>query len=173
MTNEEKPGRHAVSDLRTKYFPKNRIGHGLISLAPWLNVVLLLMLFMMLDGKFVTVQQGIVVELPQAPFAGGSRSGLIAVVLSVESTVPGEREETVFFDDARYLVRSGHDMDKLRNAFSVGANSHPDSDLVVKADKRVQYGTIMMLCEMAQAVGIKNVNLASKQRVDAEGTDTP
>ncbi|MBN2302723.1 MAG: biopolymer transporter ExbD [Lentisphaerae bacterium] len=159
-----------VSGLRTRFFPKSRIGHGLISLAPWLNIAVLLFMFISLDGKFVTQHQGMVVELPEMPFRNGSRSGLIVVVLSVEKPGGIGREETVFFDDARYMVKSVEDMEKLKTAFIAGNKRHPDADLVVKADKNVQYGTIMLLCEMAQSVGIKNINLASRSAMQEEAS---
>ena len=46
-----------AAELRTRYFPKSRIGQGLISVAPWVNIVLLLIFLLLLDRKSV-IQPG-------------------------------------------------------------------------------------------------------------------
>jgi biopolymer transport protein ExbD len=90
------------SGLRTKYVPRSRIGQGLISVAPWVDVVLLIVFFLLV-GSRVVLQPGVVVALPEGPFTEGTRPGLIAVVLSVGGE-GGRREEIVFFDDERFRM---------------------------------------------------------------------
>ena len=96
---------YALSGLRTRYFPRFRVGQGLLSVAPWLNLGLLILFFLTLDSKFL-LQPGVVIRLPQAPFRDGLHPTLTAVVLSVESGVGGAHEEIVFFDDERFLAGS-------------------------------------------------------------------
>jgi len=129
--------------------------------APWLDVVLLIVLFVLLEAKFV-LQPGVVIDLPEAPFHGGFRSGMVVVVLSVMGTEDRSRDEIVFFDDERFLVRYDGQMRNLTDSFAAGARQHPDEALIIQADRHVRHGTVMMLLNMAQQVGIKTVNVAAR-----------
>lgn len=149
-----------VSGLRTRYFPKSRIGQGLVSVAPWVDVVLLVIIFAILDPKLV-LQPGIVIEPPEMPLMKGVRSGLIAVVLSVRSEERGSREEIVYFDDARFLVKHEDQMQDLEEAFATQAG-RPDAILVIQADRHVRHGTIVRLWNMAAQAGIKKVSVGSR-----------
>jgi len=157
----------ALSGLRTRYFPKSRIGQGLVSMAPWLNIVLLLIFFAILDARFV-LQPGVVIQLPEAPFAEGLRSGLTAVVLSLETGVPGVREEAVIFDDARFQVSNASQMKRLKQALTAGAYQHPSWGLVILADRHAQVDTVIRLMDMAREAGIKTVNLGTRETAARE-----
>jgi len=150
-----------VSGLRTRYTPKSRIGQGFVSLAPWFDVILLALFFVLLETKFV-LQPGVTVELPTAPFTGGMRSDLIAVVLSVESQVPGTRDEIVFFDDDRYMVRDEKQMRRLQRTLRARSRKQAESGLIIQADRAVRQGTLAKLLEMARQVGVPRVNLATR-----------
>lgn len=150
-----------VSGLRTRYYPKSRIGQGMISMAPWVDIILLIIFFVIMDAKLV-LQPGVIVELPTAPFTEGSHSGLIAVVLSVRGPEAGGRKEIVFFDDERFLVEDKEQMQGLKRAFAARVREHPDADLDVRADRRVSHGTVMAIMNMAREVGIKKVNVAER-----------
>ena len=156
-----------LSGLRTRYFPKSRIGQGLISMAPWLNIVLLIVFFAILDARFV-LQPGVVIQLPEAPFTEGLRSGLTAVVLSLETGVPGVREEAVVFDDARFQVSSASQMRRLKQALTAGSYEHPAWGLVILADRHVPLDTVIRLMDMAREAGIKTVNLGTREAAARE-----
>jgi biopolymer transport protein ExbD len=162
MIRKTLPGSRTVSGLRTRYVPRSRIGQGFVGVAPWLDVVLIVLFFILLESKF-TLQPGVVIDLPEAPFRDGLRSELIAVVLSVESRGQGNREEIVFFGDNRYLVKDADQMHKLRRAFLRGSRRHPDSGLIIEADKAVYHGTLVKLFNFAGEVGIKQVSIATRE----------
>ncbi len=154
--------------LRTRYRPRNRIGQGLISAAPWVDVVLLLIFFTLLDSKMV-LQPGFVIELPEASFRDGSRSSMLAVVISVETIDGSERQEIVFFDDVRFMVKSYEQMEKLKYAFAEYLKKMPEFNLIIQADKHVSHGTLVKLYDIAGDVGIKTVNIALRDVVEQEG----
>ena len=146
--------------LRTRYVPKSRIGQGLISTAPWLSVVLLLVTFLVV-GSQVVVQPGVVVELPQAPFTDGFQSRWLAVILSV----PGpddHREAIVFFDDERFRLSEPSQVDALRQALQRKMREQPDPFLVIQADRTVEYGVMVQVVNLARQAGVKRVNQAVK-----------
>ena len=151
----------SVSGLRTRYYPRSRIGQGLISMAPWLNLVLLILFFVMLDSKLV-LKPGIVVDLPRAPFREGTRSDMIAVVLSVAGTERGVREEIVFFNDVRFRIRQEGQMENLKQAFAAARKRYSNTDFLIQADHRVPNGTIVDLMNIAREAGIKRVVMATK-----------
>ena len=149
-----------MTGLRMRYFPKNRIGQGLLSMAPWLNVVLLIMCFMLLNAK-TTLQNGVVINLPSVPFREGTGSELVAAVVSVPGS-SGGREENIFFDDVRFRVRNEQEMKDLKQNMSKQLRGRSDLSLVIQADEEVAQGTIVKLMNIALEVGIKRVNIAAK-----------
>jgi biopolymer transport protein ExbD len=152
----------SLTGLRTRFFPRSRIGQGLIAVAPWVNLVLLIVLFSMVESR-VVLQPGLVVSLPPATFRDGLRSSLVAVVLAVGGgTAP--REEIVFFNDQRYTVSDAKAMENLKEALARAREAKGEEGLIVQADQRVSHGTIVELMNMALEVGLKKVNLAEKPR---------
>jgi len=147
--------------LRTRYYPKTRMGQGIVRMAPWINVTLLVMFFLLLNKQLV-MQPGVIVKLPVTPFREGTLSDLIAVVLFVTDPVNQRRDEIVFFDDERYVLRQPEDVDKLRGAFQTSVRKRPASDLVLLADRRIEHGTIAALMDLAAEAGIQRVNLATR-----------
>jgi biopolymer transport protein ExbD len=158
----------AAEGLRTRFFPKSRIGQGVISMAPWLNLVLLIAFFVLLDRKFV-LQPGVVIRLPRAPFTDGTLQGMTVVALSVPSGA-GEREEIVIFDDERFLVRKPERMIALREALESAARRRSADRLIVMADASVRHGTVATLVNMAEEAGLREINVAARDAAQPNGT---
>ena len=154
---KEKAGSAVLSGLRTRFYPKSRIGHGLISVGPWVDIVLIIVLFALLSGR-VVVQPGVTVELPFGRPKEATALGLMAVVLSVKG-VSGT-EQMVFFDDERFIVGQESQMAGLRRALKESRGKHPEAGLTIQADRRVEHGTVMDLMNMALDAGIQEVNIA-------------
>jgi biopolymer transport protein ExbD len=161
MKSREKFGNWGVSGLRTRYFPKNRIGHGFLIISPWINIVLLLLYLVLLD-KHLVVQPGVMLDLPRAPFLEGSAPGMNIVVIAVKPVSGQPAEDIAFFDDVRFRVTQPHRRDALREALREGHIRHDRSSLVIQADQAVSAGTMMLIMNLAQEVGIERVNLATR-----------
>lgn len=157
------PPEQTVSGLRTRFTPRSRINQGLIGAAPWVNLLLLMLMFVLFQGRLV-LRPGVVVQLPEGEFRSGTAGPvMVAVVVAVE---PAGREaggEAVFFDDVRYRVGQPEDMENLKAAFARRTGEHPGEALVIQADQRVNHGTVMALMNMASEVGIRTVNLAFRE----------
>ena len=149
--------------IRTRFFPRSRIAQGLISVAPWVDIVLLVVLFLVVGSRII-LQPGVVVSLPEAPFTDGARPGMTVVVLSVGSEHAGTREEMVFFDDERFRAGDSAQMERLRQAIARAARARPDANLILQADQRIRHGTIVALMNMALEVGVARVIIAEKPR---------
>jgi len=144
-----------TSDLRTRYFPKSRIGHGLVSVAPWANVLLLMFLYVLMAQRFV-IQPGLVVSLPKGPFMQGTPPGLTALI------VPVAGDSIVFFDDLRYNLADERQVGVLKAAFAEQVNVRPDTPLVIEADEQVPHGTVVRMMNLALEAGFRKVNIAEK-----------
>jgi biopolymer transport protein ExbD len=149
--------------LRTRFFPRSRVSQGLIGVAPWVNVVLLLFLFHLVGSRLV-LQPGVVVSLPEAPFTDGTRPGLMAVILPVGSERAGAREEMIFFDDERFRASDAAQMDRLKLALSRAVRARPGASLILQADQGIRHGTVVLVMNMALEVGISSVNIAERPR---------
>ncbi len=154
--------------LRTRYRPRNRIGQSLISAAPWVNIVLLVLFFMMLESK-ITLQPGFVIELPDSRFNEGLRSGMQAVVFSLQAPSGWDRQEVVFFDDVQFWVNNSEQMIKLKYAFADHMKKDPESGLIIQADSNVKNGTLTMLYDMACEAGVKMVDIALHDTARPDG----
>ena len=151
-----------ATELRTRFKPRSRIGHGLVSAAPWIDIVFLFFIFLMIDGRFV-LQAGYNVDLPEAPFTEGIRPGAMMVITSTRSGLKGERNEMIFFDDVCFNPLKREHMLKLRDSLEQTAAADGDAGLVVFADSMVRHGTLMEILRMAQEAGIATVNMASRR----------
>ncbi len=157
---EIKPMAWRVAGFR-RYQPANSIGNTLATTAPWVSVTLLVVFYLGLSQSFV-LQPGISVELPQAPFNDGTRHGHDLVVLAPEPPAGKAREELVFFDDQRFMVRDAAQMDALRAALARATRDRPAMPVVIEADAAVRHGTMVRLFNMAQEAGSREVHLATR-----------
>ena len=143
------------------YRPENRLSNGLVAMAPWVSVGLLVALYLYALAPNV-LQPGITLQLPESAFADGRHYGHNLAVLSLPAPGKPEREEIFFFDDQRYLGREAGDMDALRSALSTAFAQKPQLPLVVEADRAVRHETLVKLYEMAAEAGFREVNLATR-----------
>jgi biopolymer transport protein ExbD len=149
--------------LRTRFNPRSRIGRGLVSVAPWLDIVLVLLFFVLIDRRLV-LQPGTVVSLPTAGFEEGERPNLVAVAFSVRGVNGGPHKDVVFFDDERFLLGEREQVQKFKTVLAQEAREHPDAALTIQADAAMPHGTVMQLMRMARDVGIPRVNIAARPR---------
>ena len=159
----------ALSGLRTRYAPRSRIGQGLISVAPWLNIVLLLVFFAMVESRSLLVP-GVVVRLPELPFRDGTPPGMTAVALSIGQP-GGGREDLIIFNDERFPLNSPKQMQLLREAFTERARQQTGVPLVLLADERMSHGTVMRIVNMAREAGFREVNIAARESGQAPVQD--
>ncbi len=164
MPPQRIPSRGSASGLRTRFSPRSRLSHGWITLAPWLNVFLLMVFYILVFSRIV-VQPGYVVELPTAPFANGLHPVMTAVVLSMEPAGSGGREEVIFFDDVPFRIHREKQWDRLHQAMNEFLHQRPGVDLTIVADSRVRYGTLVELMTRARQLGVKRINLAHRERL--------
>jgi len=134
------------------------VSQGLISVSPWLDLLLILLLFFLVESRIVLCP-GVVMKLPEGTFAGGVPSGLPLIVQCVDGQ-EGRCEEIAFIDDERYEMSSQNHMDALEARLEEQHGHKSDVAVTIYADESVRHGTITRLTEMARAAGIEQVNMA-------------
>lgn len=158
MIRERIANERLVSGLRTRFFPKSRINQGLVSMAPWLNIILLIIMFGYLERK-VVLQPGVVLDLPTASLNDGLPMDLIMVIRS-EPFPRGKARERAYFDDSQFLLSDTNDKIKLTNLFQRKMKEGKHRFLTIYADSELSHGTMLNVYKMAESVGIEKVNLA-------------
>jgi len=159
MPQASKTSGWTARELRTRYVPKSRLRNGLVSISPWLDLVLVLVFALFLESRIV-LRPGVVVELPVATFEEGVENGMVAVVLSIDS--PEGKTELVFFNDKPYTAGNAQRMEELKSALSDYRRDHSDTSLTLYADSGVFHGTVLRLVQMAREVGVDRVNMATQ-----------
>jgi len=147
----------AVADhLRTKYRPRMRMGTGIVSLAPWLDVVLAGGLFLF-AVRLVSVAPGLVLELPEAPFEAGLRTRHVMLVFAARPG--GAGGDTAYVLDERFDLSNPARYAAL--AETLQRLGDEAAGLTIYADKAVRHGTIADLLRAARGAGFGAVNLAT------------
>jgi biopolymer transport protein ExbD len=127
---------------------RNKLLSGLIELTPFLDVILLLLIFFILSSALVA-QPGIRVDLPKGLLAAGYRGNewIITIVLEPESREKKERQPLVFFNDQ--MISLGDLSSKL---LEVNPNKE-NYTLIVKCDRQVPQGILVDVMNTAMQAG--------------------
>lgn len=127
-----------------------------VAAAPWLTVVLLL-LMMHLVGGTLTGAQGVLFDLPAETLDDGEATGLVAIVM------PTARDTLVYFDDARYLLGDEMSVASFGEHVAECVRRSGDRTLMVLADRRVSCGDLMKLTALIRRGGAERVLFAEKK----------
>lgn len=133
--------------LRREFRPQQRGAGGLLEVTPWIDVVLLLILFIIMQSATLK-KPGLQVNLPSARATSGARYD--AFVL----TVP--QEGIYYFSDERlpWVVLS----ERLGQA----AIENPNKELIIEADETLSYRSLTTIYNLAVEAGWKHVFLATR-----------
>ena len=141
--------------LRMRFRPRNRIANTFLQVVPWMNFVVVLALFFALSNR-LTLQPGVVFELPRAPFQEGIHQGVTLVMLRAQRA---EGDETlVFFDDVRYQLGLAEQHERLRTDLAQAAARPNGQQMLLLADRRVPHGDVITVVNLARSAGIRRVN---------------
>jgi biopolymer transport protein ExbD len=134
---------------------------ALLSLVPWLNAVVLVVLLLAVNERLV-VSPGVVFDLPRAALREGVHAGMTALMIAVERDTPGGDETLIFFDDDRYSTQDAEQMgvlcERLKSRVALGMRR----ELLLLADKRVPHGDVVRFVNAARESGVQRVNVAEK-----------
>ena len=148
--------RSQLFHLRRRFRQQHLLRRTLLEPAMWVDCVLLILMFFVLQSAFV-LQPGVVVDLPAAPMVGGAPYGSLVVTLS--------QEGQLYFDDQRMSV------DAFGEALARATRREPGATLVIEADARVRHSELVRVYDLAVRTGVRQVVLAT--RIAAGGAAPP
>jgi biopolymer transport protein TolR len=122
---------------------------GEINVVPYIDVMLVLLIIFMVTAPLLT--QGIEVELPKAaadPIDSGKNDE--PLVLSVDAT--GRLYLSVGDDEEKPI-----DAERVVSLASAVLRRKPDTPVLVKADRKVPYGSVVEAMVLLQESGAKKV----------------
>lgn len=119
----------------------------MLLIAPWINVLLLFILVLIQQSAAV-LRPGVRLELPSAPFVDGIRPD--ALVL----TIP--QEGMFFFQDERLSF------DGVALALERAVRANAGASVIIEADKRISYDTLVRIYSMARSAGVREIVLATR-----------
>ncbi len=135
---------------------------SLSQMAPWLTLVLLVVMFVFLQGALAPVPT-VAFDLPDSTVADSAQPGLVALLLpgDVEG---GQTDGTlIFFDDARYVLSDPAGVEEFSGRLGERAVETKCGTLTLLADRRVPTGDVMQVMSIARSRQLSNVQLAEKR----------
>lgn len=123
--------------------------------APFLSVLLLLLMFHIIGGTFVAAK-GVLFDLPSAGMSDAEPTDLVALVM------PVRRETLVFFDDSRYMLSDSASVASLAGRLAERVSRTDRKTLLILADRRVDGGELMKIAFLAKSSGAEKVLFAQK-----------
>ena len=136
---------------------------GDINVVPYIDVMLVLLIIFMITAPLLT--QGVKVDLPKAgaePLDPKMLKDAIPLVLSVDRS------------GALYLNQGGGDPQRPLDADTVAVRAeaalrrNPELPVLVKADNRVEYGSVVRAMVILQKAGAKKVGFITDPLPDSK-----
>lgn len=144
--------------------PFNRGGKkkpmGEINVVPFIDVMLVLLVIFMITTPMMT--QGVQVDLPQVSSEPiENQEEVDPIIISVDT-------------EGSYYVTLGEDttavsLDEMSERVIAILQRLPDTPVMVRGDRSVEYGQIVVLMSTLQRAGVANVGLLSEPPQDAQG----
>ncbi len=117
-----------------------------INLAPFVDIVLLLVIFFMVSSTFITPESGLPIELPSAKTGVEEPSGVPTVVVDEKGRAYlGNRRLSDAALFAKLQSRLARDTRGL---------------VILRADSRVAHGRVVEIMDLIRAAGAKKVAIA-------------
>lgn len=129
--------------------------------APWLTLLMLVMLFWIIGGTLTTAK-GVLFDLPGAGLGDGESTDMVALVM------PVARETMVFFDDSRFMLGDAASAQAFSEQLAERSSRTGRKTLLVLADRRVVGGDLMKFAAIARRSGVERVLFAEKRQEESD-----
>jgi biopolymer transport protein ExbD len=130
-----------------KFFEKTNIRETrIIEIAPLVDIVFQLLLFFLLTATFVK-SPTLEINLPRA---------------SLEATTPRQREVIIVIDKRGQLKYQKKEIsqDKLKAILKRKFSSHPETMILLQADKNTRHGKVVEIMDLAKEIGFSRLGIA-------------
>lgn len=114
-------------------------------MVPLIDMFFLLLVFFIFGVFSMTMQQGILVDLPQAVTATSTQDDAVTVSLTAEGAV--------------YLNQEPIAVDGLAAALQALRLERPDPLVIINADRRSDHGAVMAVLDAVRQAGLQRISL--------------
>ncbi len=125
-----------------------------INVVPYIDVMLVLLVVFMVTAPLLT--QGVSVELPEAP------SEPIKVKDNQETVIVSVRADGTYYIDLGESQSEAATLETIAEKVGKIMRVSPDTPVLVRGDKTVNYGTVIHLMTVLQKAGVPSVGLVSE-----------
>lgn len=116
-----------------------------IEMVPLIDMFFLLLVFFIFGVFSMTMQQGILVDLPQAATATSTQEDAVTVSLTAEGAV--------------FLNQEPVALEALAAALQAARLRRPDPLVIINADRRSPHGTVMAVLDAVRQAGLQRISL--------------
>ena len=135
-----------------------------VEMIPLIDMFFLLLVFFIYGVFSMAMQQGILVDLPQASTATSTQEEAVTVSLTAEGAVFLNQEPVALDALAaalqavrlRVLPRTE---DRARHEVSGVEGRRPDPLVIINADRRSPHGTVMTVLDAVRQAGLQRISL--------------
>lgn len=137
-----------IGAFRRTFSVVEKAPRGFLGIAPWVDFALLFLMFVIFQSS-VVLRPGISLELPQAPFTDGIHPDVAVLTVTADGMY--------FFEDRRVS------REVLRRELARVARERAENPaLLLEADRRISYGALADIYELAREAGFRRVILATR-----------
>lgn len=137
--------------------PKQAIRRSAVPLAPMLDVMFLLLIFFVVTANFRAEEHQIDINLPAAESGEPMSTQRSEVIVNVRA------DDTILVGAAEYSP------EQLRAVLRQLIADYPDERVIVRGDSEARHGRIMTVVDLARAVGVRHIDVATVKRADEVG----
>ena len=116
-----------------------------VEMVPLIDMFFLLLVFFIFGVFSMTLQQGILVDLPQAATATSAQEEAVTVSLTAEGAV--------------FLNQEPVALDALVAALQAVRLRQPDPLVIINADRLSPHGTVMAVLDAVRQAGLQRISL--------------
>jgi len=118
-----------------------------INMVPFIDVMLVLLIIFMVTAPLITPS---VIDLPSVSQAGKQPDQIIQIVIGKDDAIEMKIKEKT----------SALSLDRLGNAVKTEQNSLPNSAVLISADKKISYESVMKVLDALKKSDIKRIGLS-------------
>ena len=120
-----------------------------INVIPLVDISLVLLIIFMVTANYV-MTNFIKVDVPKAEYA---KTGEFSKVLNITITRDGD----VYFLDKPVMLK------ELKSRLSAFARNNPDPEIILNADKNVNFKSVVSVIDLLSDLNINKINIATVQ----------
>lgn len=135
-----------------------RKGELVMELTPLIDVVFLLLIFFLVATTFDEMRGGIKIDLPN------STINEVASVKELQIVVNKNKSIILNYKENGKLHKENLDINSLRHALARKLKETKDKNVIISADKNVDYGYIVDIMTISKETGAKSLDIDTQIR---------